>query len=249
MTAALYDGIVAHARHRPARHALRYRIFMVLVELDGLEQAGRGGWFGVDRPGLISFRQRDHGTGSPDGLRGWVTQEAAKAGIAACGRIAVLCMPRVLGLAFNPLTVFFIHDQAGALVALLYEVNNTFGGRHAYVLRAAPGTPVVRHDCAKDFYVSPFMDMNLHDHFSVVPPGDRVVVAIGVHDGDGKLLDASFAATRRALRPGSILRAVLRMPLLGVSVPAAIHWEALRIWLKGVKLRPMPATARAGLVP
>jgi len=246
--AALYDGIVAHARHRPAHHALRYRVFMTLLELDNLAAAARGWLFGIDQPGLISFHQRDHGAGEPSGLRDWVLRQAAAAGITDIARITLLCMPRVLGLAFNPLTVFFLHDRAGTLVAILYEVNNTFGGRHAYVLRADTAA-VVRHGCAKDFYVSPFMDMDLHYHFSVVPPAERVVVAIAVHDDQGKLLDASFAARRRALTAGRILAAVLRMPLLGISVPVAIHWEALRIWLKGVKLRPMPAAARAGLAP
>ena len=102
---ALYHGIVTHHRFRPVAHALRYRIFMLLLDLD--ETGGLPGLLGIDRAGLLSFWQKDHGDGSPNGLRAWLRAQLQDAGLADTGHIQVLCMPRVLGHAFNPLTVYF----------------------------------------------------------------------------------------------------------------------------------------------
>ena len=247
MQSALYHGIVTHHRFRPVAHALRYRIFMLLLDLD--EAAPLPRLLGIDRRGLLSFWQKDHGDGSSNGLRPWLRAQLAAAGLPDAGSIQVLCMPRVLGHAFNPLTVYFCRDGDGELQALIYEVNNTFGGRHAYVLRAEGGPDRVAHGCAKVFHVSPFMDMDLRYRFRVRPPAETVSITIHADDAVGAMLTAGFAGRRRALTTSAIVRAALRTPWLGLKVLGGIHWEALRLWLKGLKLRPAPKPAAVSLLP
>ena len=243
LSSALYPGVVVHQRLRPRRHRLRYRIFQVLLDLDELETLDgdlRG--FGYNRPALIGFHDRDHGPGDGRPLRPYVEAELAKAGIdAPGGRIQVLCMPRVLGQAFNPLTLYFCHHRSGALAAILYEVNNTFGQRHSYLIPVDNPGPVVRQACDKAFYVSPFQDMAMRYAFTVRPPAEQLFVGIVSSDAEGPMLHAAFSARRSALTDAAILRAVFAAPLLMLKVLAGIHWEALRTWLKGARFHGKPS--------
>ena len=247
-TSALYPGLVVHQRLRPRRHRLRYRIFQLLLDLDELPALDRAlRWFGHNRLALIGLYDRDHGPGDGRPLRPYVEAELAKAGIdLAGGRILILCMPRVLGQVFNPLTLYLCHGRSGALAAILYEVNNTFGERHSYLIPIdAPG-PVVRQACDKAFYVSPLQDMAMRYQFTVRRPAKDLFVAIRSSDAEGPMLHAAFSARRRDLTDPAILKAVLGAPLLMLKVMAAIHWEALRTWLKGARFHarpPLPAEA------
>lgn len=244
MHSALYIGRVAHRRLRPAKHALSYRVFNLLLDLDEIEAlSARLRLFSRGRLNLLSFHDRDHGDGSETPLRNQIEALAARAGVAlGGGRIALLCMPRVLGHVFNPLSVYFCHDAEGRLACLVHEVSNTFGERHSYVVPVTGAGPdgLVRQSVPKRFYVSPFLDMDMTYDFSIRPPGERVGVAIQTRDGEGIVLTASFAGEARPMTDGALLRAVAAHPLLTLKVVAGIHWEALRIWLKGVKLRERP---------
>src|ERR1700710_1627159 len=163
---ALYAGLFIHQLFRPRLHRLRYRIFSLLLDLDELADLDHGlRLFSVDRFNLFSFRQSDHGAGTRTGLADWVRGQCALAGLAAEGGICVLAMPRVLGHAFNPLSVFFCHGSDGAIVAVLYEVNNTFGQRHAYLIPTEGAHRLIRQSCRKVFYVSPFMPMEMEYRF------------------------------------------------------------------------------------
>jgi uncharacterized protein len=243
---AIYRGVVTHLRVRPRRHALRYRMFQLLIDLDEGPALGRARcWFGFDRPALLSFRQSDHGDGSSTPLKDQVHEQLRAAGIVAGGPVRLLCMPRVLGFVFNPLSVFFCHRRDGSLAAIVYEVNNTFGDRYSYVL-AVTSTDPVSHSCAKRLHVSPFMDMGLTYDFRIDPPDDTIGIGIHVRDADGPWLAAGFSAARRPFTDAELMRAWLAQPLLTIGVVAGIHWEALKLWLKGVKVRPNPkAPARA----
>jgi DUF1365 family protein len=246
MSAALYHGLVVHKRLRPVAHVLKYRIFMVALDLDeAASLARRSRLFGFDGPGLLSFHQRDHGDGTPGGLRAWVEHHLAACGLQAGGKLEILCMPRVLGHAFNPLTMYFCYAPDGRLQAMLYEVNNTFGQRHGYLLKVPPGDGPVTQDCAKTFHVSPFLPMDLRYRFRVKPPGRGTAVFISAADAQGTLLSASFAGSRVQWSDVALARAVLRMPLLGLHVLAGIHWQALRLWWKGLKLLPAPPAPEA----
>ena len=245
MTAsALYTGEVEHLRLRPSRHALRYRLFNLLLDLDELPQLSRRlRLFGFDRAGVVSFHQRDHGAGAATGLRDWVDQQLQAAGLQTGGHVRLLCMPRVFGHCFNPLSVYFCYHPKGWLSAILYQVNNTFGQRHSYLIPVVgqEASGLVRQACEKAFYVSPFMDMDLRYEFVVHPPAGRIAVTVNVLDEAGLLLRASFAGGRQPLTDGGLMSALVRSPFLGLKVVAGIHWEALKIWRKGIRLRPRPA--------
>ena len=243
----LYPGRVWHKRFRPRVHALRYDILMMLLDLDELDALDRSHrWFSRGRFNLLSFRDRDHGDGSTTPLKAQVEALLSAAGLASGGRVAVLCMPRIFGKAFNPLTLYFCHDAAERLAAILYEVNNTFGQRHSYMMpvTTAPDE-IVAQTTEKQFYVSPFMDMDLTYKFRVRPmadgaEGEVLAVDIDVDDADGRMLIAAFAGRRRAITDKTLLEAALAQPFQLVKVVGGIHWEALKIWLKGVRLRGRP---------
>ena len=243
MTASgLYPGLVVHQRLRPRRHRLRYRIFQVLLDLDELEGLDRRlRLFAHNRPALVGFHDRDHGPGDGQPLRPYLEAQLSRAGIDLDGgAIRLLCMPRVLGQVFNPLSLYFCHHRSGRLEAILYEVNNTFGERHSYLIPVEGAGEVVRQACDKGFYVSPFQEMAMRYKFTVRPPTDDLFVGIDSSDSEGPMLHATFTARRSELSDRAILKAFLGAPLLMLKVLAGIHVEALRTWLKGGRFHARP---------
>lgn len=246
---ALYIGRVMHQRLRPTRHRLRYRVYNLLIDIDELPRLhARLRCFSVDRFNLFSFHAADHGDGSGRDLRAQVEAWLREAGLPTGGAIRLLTMPRLLGHVFNPLSVWFCHAPGGALQALLYEVNNTFGQRHRYLIPVADGgAPVVDQRCDKQMYVSPFNGMDLCYRFRIVPPGETVSVGISVHDADGAVLNARLDGQRAPLSDLALLRVFVTHPLLTLKVVGAIHWQALRLWIKRVPLHPRPAAPERDL--
>lgn len=250
----LYVGKVFHRRLRPRRHELSYRVFYMLLDIDELPELGsRSRIFAHNRFGIFSFHDRDHGARDGRPLRPWIETQLARAGIAAGGRILALSMPRVLGYAFNPITTYLCHDGRGDLAAVLYEVSNTFGDRHSYLVPVVDrAAAVIRQGCAKAFFVSPFIAVAGNYEFTLVRPDDRVGLTIRESDADGPLLTASFIGEARPFTDAALLNVFLTHPLLTLKVVAGIHWEALRLWIKGVRLvdRPRaPASAVTIAVP
>jgi hypothetical protein len=252
---ALYVGEVVHQRSRTFDHRLRYRVWMVLVDLDALDGLqSRLRLLGRGRFGLITLRATDHGDRSDRPLRAQVEGHLAEAGIdIAGGPIRLLTMPRILGYGFNPISVFFCHRPDGALAALLYEVTNTFHERHSYLVAVPSPSPpgggrapeavegagpaLIRQTVDKQLFVSPFMDRDLTYDFTVRPPGEAVSVVVAVRRGETPILTASFAGQRRPLTDGQLLRAFLTHPLLTWKVTWGIHWEAAKMMFKGARYR------------
>lgn len=251
LASALYPGHVTHARLKPREHKLAYRIYSLLLDLDELDDLDRRlRWFSVDRFNLFSFNRRDRGDGSGRDLRGQVESAMRAAGIEPDGGpIRLLTMPRLLGWAFNPLSTFFCYRRDGSLVAILWEVDNTFGQRHAYMIPTAKAeaSGEIVQTCDKAFYVSPFMDMDLTYEFRVRPPSDTLSIRIDTSDAEGKVLAARHVARREQLTDGALLRAFVKIPWLTLRVVGGIHWEALKIWLKRVRLRARPAPPESPL--
>ncbi len=155
-----------------------------------------------------------------------------------------MCYPRLLGFTFNPLSVYFCYRADGELALAIYEVRNTFGDIHAYALPVRPGElskAGLRQRQDKLFYVSPFLDMALRYHFRVSPPGGSVKLRILETDRAGPLLAATFHGRRRDLTSAQLLRSFFALPLVTLKIVAAIHWEALRLWVKGARLVPRPS--------
>lgn len=243
LVSGLYPGHVTHRRLRPRDHRLAYRIWSMLIDLDELDTLDRRlHLFSVDRFNLVSFRRADRGDRSGD-LRGHIEAEMRAAGLEPDGGpIRLFTMPRVLGRAFNPLSVFFCHRRSGEVAAILWEVDNTFGERHGYLIPVETGPDgEIRQRCDKGFYVSPFMDMALSYRFRVSPPGETFSLVIDVDDAEGPVLTARHIARRIEATDAALLRLVLASPFQALRVVAGIHWEALKLWLGGLRLRTRPA--------
>jgi len=232
---ALYEGLVTHQRLRPRRHRFQYRVFAMLLELDELPTLGLK-LFQYNRAGLFSFQDKDHGDGRD--LQAWLDGLLAQKGIVAKGSRRVLCYPRIMGYVFNPLSVWFCDDAQGRLAAIIYEVHNTYEERHAYVLPVGADTALVQHGCTKDFYVSPFLSRDCSYAFRIRPPGEDVAIVVHEEEAGAPVLDAGFAGRRRALSDGALARMLLVYPLMTLKVVAAIHFEAVRLMLKGMRRYP-----------
>ncbi|HSZ74322.1 MAG TPA: DUF1365 domain-containing protein [Rhizomicrobium sp.] len=225
---AIYEGIVMHRRVMPVHHKFRYRVFAMLIDLDELPALNRKlKFFGWNKGAFASFHDSDHGDGKD--LRQWLDAQLGNAGIVADGPRRVLCYPRILGYVFNPLSVWFCYDRTNTLAAAIYEVHNTHGERHTYVLRS--NEPQTRE---KNFYVSPFLSMDCRYKFHIKPPGENVAVGIAETECGQPVLQAVFSGSRKPLSDGTLASCLLRHPLMTVKIVAAIHFEALRLWLKRV---------------
>ncbi|MDA7947069.1 MAG: DUF1365 family protein [Hyphomicrobiaceae bacterium] len=244
---ALFIGTVVHKRLRPRRHALSYSVFSCLFdcgELEELDQRLR--LFSYNAFNLFSLRDGDHTDGQAlnNHLRA-IADASGRGNEVSC--FLMLCYPRILGYAFNPLTVYFGLDAGGQVRLVIYEVNNTFGERKTYVLPAEPDADgLVNQECEKRFYVSPFNSVEGRYSFHATPPSGReLTVGVALKTDAGPLLKAHFRGERRPLSDGSLLRALSRTGLMTIKVIAGIHYEALRLWLKGLPLvrrPPPPAT-------
>lgn len=243
---AIYVGAVTHFRLRPREHRLGYRMYSLLLDLDRLEELNaRLRLFSVDRFNLFSFYRADRGPKSaPSSLSLREKVEAAMRGGGVepdGGKIMLLTMPRLLGWAFNPLSAYYCFAKSGELKAMLWEVDNTFGERHAYMIPVEGGSGGdIRQSCPKEFHVSPFMNMELDYAFRMRVPDQRLSLAINVSDPAGLLLTTHYRAHRRELTDANLLRVFFSIPLLTLRVVGGIHWEALKLWRKGIGLRSKP---------
>jgi hypothetical protein len=246
--AELYVGQTTHARFRPQPHKFRYGVFQILVDVDRLDEAFTGlKTLGLGRFGLFSFDARDHGARDGQLLRTWVEAQLAASKVSAsAARIKLLCFPRILGFVFNPLSVFFVYDAEDRLEAVIYEVNNTFGQTHAYVT-PAKGEGDERQEADKVFFVSPFYGVEGGYRFRLSPPGESFDLVICKHVGGETDFVATLNAGRRPLTDGALVRLFFAMPLMTIGVVAAIHWEALRLWIKGARLHARPPGPRASI--
>lgn len=249
MNAAVYEGIVTHQRMRPRRHRFSYRVFWVLLDIDRLaDTASSTRLFSHNRPNLFSFRDRDHGPRDGTPLRPWIDGVLADAGLETGGRVRILCFPRMFGFVFDPLSLWFCEDPSGDLSAILYEVHNTFGESHSYLLHVnAPET--IEHRWDKRFYVSPFIDMEATYEFTLREPAERLSVAVRQADTDGHLFSASMTGRRVPFSTATLARLFFTHPLMTLKVVAGIHWEALRLWRKGAPYRSRPEAPEPVSVP
>jgi uncharacterized protein len=246
---AIYLGKVMHARLRPVRHRFSYRVMSVLIDLDRLGEANRQSrLFAVNRAALFSFYEIDHGERNGASLGKYVRRVAAQHGVdLSGGRILLLSYPRLFGYTFNPLSIYFCYRAPSELALLIYEVRNTFGETHSYVLRVEEGHRsggVLRQSQNKQFYVSPFIEMETRYQFRLSLPSEQIKVRILQTDKIGPVLAAAFSGSRQPLTTGMLLRVFLALPFLTFKVVAAIHWEALRLWLKGA---PFVSRSRAAV--
>lgn len=240
--ATLCFGEVVHRRLRPAVHAFRYPVFFLRMPLTSIGAAAR---LQLDRLGVFSFHAADHGPRDGSPLLPWIHGLLAREGAVADGEIVLQTFPRVFGYVFNPVSFWYCHDRAGGLVAVLAEVNNTFGEHHNYLLLPPEGDTISAAQtltARKVFHVSPFMAVNgfYRFRFKTAQSG-RISVRIDHADEVGDLLHTAIAGQPQPLSAGTLARAFFAYPLQSVGVVARIHWQALRLWLKQVPFFRKPA--------
>lgn len=248
--AVLYVVRVSHRRRIAPLYRFVYRLFYVLVDVDRIgEAACRTRLFSHNRFNVLALHDRDHGDGSGTPVREWAERLLLERGVdLAGGRIRLLCIPRVLGFAFNPISLWYCEHADGDLRAVIAEVRNTFGEKHCYVL-ACDGAPMAYGqpwDKEKRFHVSPFLELSGRYRFVMSRPEESLRVVIHETRNGDPILDATLAGERRDLRDGTIVSLLLRMPATAIKVVAAIHWEALKIWLRGARFHRKPVPPEHG---
>ena len=250
--AALYVGTLRHRRFAPVAHEFRYPVFMVLLDIDRIPEAMRASHLtGYNRWNWATFDERDHFGDPRQPLRQRLSADAARHGLTLpAGRILLLTHLRYLGYCFNPVSFFYCHDTSDRLVRVMAEVNNTFGGSHNYWL--APGdAPALPGDAAaatgsfraaskKSLYVSPFLETDMAYGFAFNRPGPQLTAHIDVRRAATKVLDATLTLREQPWQAATIRRTLLQYPWMTARVMAAIHWQALRLWWKGVAVVPRP---------
>jgi uncharacterized protein len=228
-----YDGVVAHARTAPVPNRFRYLTRPWLVDLHAVPRLPRGlRW-------LARFDAADH-LGDPTAtLGGNVEAFLAEAGIDITGgRVLMLANARALGHVANPISVHWCYAAGGSLAAVIAEVHNTYGDRHAYLLRPEQGAGAVTEYVEKQMYVSPFNPVAGVYRIAVSPPDERIAVAITLDRDDQPPFVATLQATRRASRP-------LLVDAIGTAVgswrtSALIRWQGIRLVLRGLRIEPRP---------
>lgn len=237
----LYIGQVFHKRIRPKVHILRYSVFSMLLDLTELSELSRRFWlFSHNRFNLLSFYDIDFGDVSGESLNEFISRSLVESGIHTIPtRTYLSCYPRVLGHAFNPLSLFYCLDDNDECFAVIHEVHNTFGERHTYVLPVTSGAARsdgvwINQRVDKALFVSPFAHMGMHYEFRLNVPDEKQVVVIRASDEEGLVITASYVARRSLFSTSQLLKVFFRIPLLGAKVVSGIHWEALKLWLKGV---------------
>ena len=235
---AIYRGIVTHRRLQPMGHRFRYRTYSLLVDID----ASASAVFSHNRWNVFSIHDKDYGPRDGTPLRPWIDRHLDAAGIdLEGGSIALLSFPRILGYTFNPLTIWFCYHADGSLRAVLHEIHNTFGHTHSHLVPVGPGTDdPLRHSFAKELHVSPFFDREGTYTFTLRPPAERFSVSIDYRVGDERRLKATMVLNQLPMTTQNLLRVFISHPLLTLKVTAGIHWNALRLWLKGARYRPVP---------
>jgi DUF1365 family protein len=235
---AIYVGTVTHRRLRPLTHALSYGVASVLVDVDDLAAGKTPALLSYNRFNLFSIHDRDHGD-EDSSIRAFLDRHIAAAGLSHGGsRVLMLVYPRILGYAFNPLTTYYVLDDAGNLRLMIYEVHNTFGGRHTYVTRAEEGATGAYGTTGKAFRVSPFNAVEGHYGLRATLPGETLALGVSLTTPEGPLLKAYFTGRRRPLTTAGLLTVFARLPFQSLKVVGGIHWEALKLWRKGLKLHP-----------
>lgn len=252
--ALLHRGVVTHRRHTAPRTRFAYRVWMASFDLDRIDEVARASrLFRHNRRGLVSLHDGDHGPRDGSPLRPFVERALAGAGLGRFGaRIDFLVTPRIFGCAFNPIAFFFCHDGEGRLGAVLHQVKNTFGDQIVYLAPVAdPGVPV-RQEAAKRMHVSPFFDLRGGYRFRFRAPDfsradGRFALALHYGTADEARLTATLRLTAERFADPALSRMLGAMPLSGLKVIAAIHFEAARLWWRGARLHREPARTHGAI--
>lgn len=238
-------GTLWHERLRPAAHAFTYPAFFLSVPVRALSRLGQAAPIAYNRRGWVSLHDRDHGPRDGTPMLKWIEGLLAQAHIAdATGEIILMTVPRVLGFVFNPVSFWFCQRPDGAIRAIVCEVNNTFGERHAYLLAHADGSCVQRGEeltAQKIFHVSPFCRVEGRYRFRFDISPARAVCRIDYDDAEGALLRTALSGQFTPWDRRSVAGIVARFPFYTFAIVARIHRQALSLWLKRIPFFSKPS--------
>ena len=237
MTSSIYNGTVIHKRFKPKIHYFKYKVFSLLIDLSELENLSKKiKFFSYNKFNLVSFYEKDHGNRDGSSLVSWVKKNLEDNNINSENvKIKLLCYPRIFGYVFNPLSVFYIYDESEKLACILYEVKNTFGEQHTYIFKVDNDQKLYQHNCSKKFHVSPFIEMNCKYFFRLLKPGEKISVIIDQYQTDEKILYASQDGQRVDFNTKELIKSYFKHPLMTFKIISAIHFEAFKLWVKGIK--------------
>ena len=237
-SSCIYSGYVTHERYKPKKHFFSYNTFSLLIDLEEVKLIDKKiKFFSYNKFNILSFYNIDHGPRNGTSLIKWVKKILKKNKIyIGSGSIKLLCYPRFFGYVFNPLSIFYCYDEKSKLKAILYEVKNTFNEQHTYVFKTKSSSNLILHKCDKKFYVSPFMEMKTFYNFRLPKPSQKINVLIKQSDNKNTLLIARQVGKRVKLNSKNLFLEFLKHPFMSFKVIMAIHFEAFRLWIKGVKL-------------
>mgnify|MGYP001068743038 CR=1 FL=1 len=234
---SIYIGNVIHKRFKPKIHFFKYKVFSILLdisEIDILDKSLK--IFSYNKFNIVSFYDADHGPRDGTSIKEWVIKNLNDNRINTENiKIKLLCYPRIFGYVFNPLSVFFIYNKNSELISILYEVKNTFGEQHTYIFKTKENENYIKHTCKKKFHVSPFIEMDCTYFFKILKPSEKISVIIDQYNEEGKLLYASQDGDRIELNNKNLVLSYLRHPLMTFKIIVAIHFEAFKLWTKGIK--------------
>ena len=237
-SSCIYSGHVVHKRFKPKKHFFKYKVFSFLIDLSEIYQLEKELiLFSYNKFNILSFYDSDHGSRDGSSLKEWVKENMKKNNINTEGiSIKLLCYPRIWGYVFNPLSVFFVYDKNSNLISILYEVKNTFDEQHTYIFKLQKADQLIEHTCKKKFHVSPFIEMECTYFFKITKPGEKILVYIDQYDCEDKLLVALQEGVKVDLNNKNLVKSYFFHPLMSFKIIFAIHFEAFKLWIKGVKL-------------
>ena len=237
ISSCIYNGNVIHKRFKPKEHFFKYKVFSLFIDLSELNELNdKLKFFSLNKFNLISFYEKDHGDRDGSSLFEWVKKNLINNEISTDNiKVKLLCYPRIFGYVFNPLSIFFVYDENDYLISILYEVKNTFGEQHTYVFKTEKGRNLIENSCNKKFHVSPFIEMECKYYFKILIPENKLSVIINQSDDTGKLLYASQDGIKKKLNSKNLILSYITHPLMTFKIIGAIHYEALKLWLKGIK--------------
>ena len=237
INSAIYNGQVIHKRFKPKVHYFKYKVFSLLIDLSELEILDKKvNFFSFNKFNLISFYEKDHGERDGSSLKLWVKKNLEKNNIQVNNiKIKILCYPRIFGFVFNPLSVFYVYNLEDQLISILYEVKNTFGEQHTYIFKVTKDSNLIQNNCSKKFHVSPFIEMNCNYFFRLLKPGNKISVVIDQYENENKILYASQDGVRSDFSTKQLVKSYLKHPVMTFKIILAIHFEAFKLWAKGIK--------------
>ena len=232
----IYTGNVIHKRFKPKIHYFKYKVFSLLVDLSELELLDKSlKIFSYNKFNIVSFYDKDHGERDGSSIKIWVINNLKKNNIDTNNiQIKLLCYPRIFGYVFNPLSVFYVYDNNSNLISILYEVKNTFGEQHTYIFKVENNN-LLQHNCSKKFHVSPFIEMNCNYFFRILKPSEKISVIIDQYQLNEKILYASQDGKRANFTSNELIKSYLKHPLMTFKIILAIHFEAFKLWAKGIR--------------